>query len=231
MARRCRAPTAGTRAYSPQPAHYHSRANLCLLCGVLSYDAGRLYLSTRAVGDGGAYFPSKEASPLLQKNTSRWSMALTLAVLLLSFGVVSAPTGSPAHSLPTLADLPGSGSRTFPETSKTVRGIFLDYWNKNGGLGPARLPHLLRATETPLSSTAKPIPSNISSEPSSNTTRRTNLPTTFSSLSSAPSATKKSIPVAPPTRRPAPHRTRPSSVRPASTWAEPSWITGLPTAV
>ncbi|MDQ3931205.1 MAG: hypothetical protein M3328_18925, partial [Chloroflexota bacterium] len=30
--------------------------------------------------------------------------------------------------------LPGSGSRTFPETGKTVRGIFLDYWDKNGGL-------------------------------------------------------------------------------------------------
>ena len=30
--------------------------------------------------------------------------------------------------------LPGSGSRTFPETGKTVTGIFLDYWDKNGGL-------------------------------------------------------------------------------------------------
>jgi glucose/arabinose dehydrogenase len=30
--------------------------------------------------------------------------------------------------------LPGAGSRTFPETGKTVRGLFLDYWDNNGGL-------------------------------------------------------------------------------------------------
>jgi hypothetical protein len=30
--------------------------------------------------------------------------------------------------------LPGSRSRTFPETGKTVRGIFLDYWEGHGGL-------------------------------------------------------------------------------------------------
>ena len=30
--------------------------------------------------------------------------------------------------------LPGSGSNTFPETGKSVRGLFLDYWRKNGGL-------------------------------------------------------------------------------------------------
>ena len=30
--------------------------------------------------------------------------------------------------------LPGSRSRTFPETGKTVRGIFLDYWEQHGGL-------------------------------------------------------------------------------------------------
>lgn len=30
--------------------------------------------------------------------------------------------------------IPGSGSQTFPETGKTVSGIFLDYWRNNGGL-------------------------------------------------------------------------------------------------
>ena len=37
---------------------------------------------------------------------------------------------------PTAAPLtiPGSGSMTFPETGKTVSGIFLDYWKSNGGL-------------------------------------------------------------------------------------------------
>jgi beta propeller repeat protein len=29
---------------------------------------------------------------------------------------------------------PGSGSRIFPETGNMVTGVFLDYWNKNGGL-------------------------------------------------------------------------------------------------
>ena len=30
--------------------------------------------------------------------------------------------------------IPGSGSRRFPETGKTVSGIFLDYWQQHGGL-------------------------------------------------------------------------------------------------
>ncbi|HEY0070712.1 MAG TPA: PQQ-binding-like beta-propeller repeat protein, partial [Chloroflexia bacterium] len=37
------------------------------------------------------------------------------------------------QAVPTVA-LPGSGSRTFPETGKTVRGLFLDYWDTHGGL-------------------------------------------------------------------------------------------------
>ena len=36
--------------------------------------------------------------------------------------------------------LPGSGSVTFPETGKTVGGIFLDYWNRNGGLAQQGFP-------------------------------------------------------------------------------------------
>ena len=30
--------------------------------------------------------------------------------------------------------MPGDGSKTFPETGKTVTGLFLDYWNTHGGL-------------------------------------------------------------------------------------------------
>jgi len=48
-----------------------------------------------------------------------------------------APTATPAAA-PTYPPTPIPGqdqnSITFPETGKTVRGIFLDYWNKNGGL-------------------------------------------------------------------------------------------------
>jgi glucose/arabinose dehydrogenase len=42
-----------------------------------------------------------------------------------------APTST---SQPGSPSIPGSGSRTFPETGKTVSGIFLDYWDTHGGL-------------------------------------------------------------------------------------------------
>jgi hypothetical protein len=54
-------------------------------------------------------------------------IALALA-LLISTLVTPVAVGSP------LPDVPGSGSRTFPETGKIVRGVFLDYWDNNGGL-------------------------------------------------------------------------------------------------
>jgi glucose/arabinose dehydrogenase len=44
--------------------------------------------------------------------------------------LATAPAGTPAPA-PTI---PGSGSQTFPETGKSVSGIFLDYWKNNGGL-------------------------------------------------------------------------------------------------
>ncbi|HYP20622.1 MAG TPA: PQQ-dependent sugar dehydrogenase [Chloroflexia bacterium] len=44
--------------------------------------------------------------------------------------VTPAPTSVPGGN----PSIPGSGSRTFPETRQTVTGIFLDYWDKNGGL-------------------------------------------------------------------------------------------------
>jgi hypothetical protein len=36
--------------------------------------------------------------------------------------------------------IPGSGSRTFPETGQTVTGIFLDYWDAHGGLAQQGFP-------------------------------------------------------------------------------------------
>lgn len=44
--------------------------------------------------------------------------------------------------------LPGTGSRTFPETGKSVTGMFLDYWNRNGGLAQFGLPVSAVMTET-----------------------------------------------------------------------------------
>ncbi|HKP52727.1 MAG TPA: PQQ-dependent sugar dehydrogenase [Chloroflexia bacterium] len=42
------------------------------------------------------------------------------------------PTTPPVVGTP--VPIPGNGSRRFPETGKTVTGIFLEYWDKNGGL-------------------------------------------------------------------------------------------------
>jgi hypothetical protein len=46
------------------------------------------------------------------------------------------PTGiAPINSKPIPpASIPGTGSRTFAPTGKSVQGIFLQYWDKNGGL-------------------------------------------------------------------------------------------------
>jgi hypothetical protein len=44
-------------------------------------------------------------------------------------------TGSPSRTpLPAPVALPGTASRVFPETGQTVSGVFLDYWDRNGGL-------------------------------------------------------------------------------------------------
>ncbi|HYP19959.1 MAG TPA: hypothetical protein VEY08_07775, partial [Chloroflexia bacterium] len=55
-----------------------------------------------------------------------------------------APCASPlpTHAVPLYppAPLPGSNSRTFTETGYTVSGIFLDYWQRNGGLSQQGYP-------------------------------------------------------------------------------------------
>lgn len=52
----------------------------------------------------------------------------------------SAVTPTVAAPKPTPAPLPGSGSRLFPETGKSVEGIFLEYWNTHGGLAQQGFP-------------------------------------------------------------------------------------------
>ena len=44
-------------------------------------------------------------------------------------------------------------ARTFPETGKTVRGIFLDYWNNNGGLAQQGYPLTNAFLESPTRTT------------------------------------------------------------------------------
>src|SRR5215212_8419348 len=81
--------------------------------------------------------------PRLEKETlynmrlyrSRWLPALAVAILV----------------LPALAPLPSraqTGSRTFPETGKTVSGRFLEYWNTHGGLAQQGYPISSEMKET-----------------------------------------------------------------------------------
>jgi pimeloyl-ACP methyl ester carboxylesterase len=73
---------------------------------------------------------------MLFKNIRARSIALKIALFLLllqSAGTASAQAG------PTLP-IPGSGTRTFPETGKTVTGLFLDYWRSHGSLAQQGFP-------------------------------------------------------------------------------------------
>src|SRR5688500_3347270 len=56
--------------------------------------------------------------------------------LLSAFLVLVLGAGAPGPTLGSAQD----GSRTFPETGKTVKGRFLQYWNENGGLAQQGLP-------------------------------------------------------------------------------------------
>src|SRR5215204_4469092 len=58
----------------------------------------------------------------------RMVYAVLGGLLLLGGIVATAPTGAQ------------TGSRTFPQTGKTVRGIFLEYWSDHGGLAQQGYP-------------------------------------------------------------------------------------------
>ncbi|MEA2575650.1 MAG: aldose sugar dehydrogenase [Chloroflexia bacterium] len=75
----------------------------------------------RIVGSGGAG-TAATATPPANATASPASPSATEA---------PNPTATPSANPPSI---PGSGSRTFPETKQTVSGIFLQYWDKNGGL-------------------------------------------------------------------------------------------------
>ena len=78
------------------------------------------------------------------------SLALALLVALASFGAphlagaspapADEPASQPAPTPAPGAPLPGSRARTFEETGKTVRGVFLDYWEAHGGLAQQGYP-------------------------------------------------------------------------------------------
>jgi len=60
----------------------------------------------------------------------QWTAAL--AVLMLMVGMIPAGGSSYSYAQGT--------SRTFPETGRTVKGRFLQYWNENGGLAQQGYP-------------------------------------------------------------------------------------------
>lgn len=53
---------------------------------------------------------------------------------------ISSLQGATGEPLAPPATLPGEGTQDFPETGHTAAGIFLDYWNANGGLAQQGYP-------------------------------------------------------------------------------------------
>lgn len=68
----------------------------------------------------------------------RWAKATSFlgAIMLLATTLIPGPI----YSAGTAAPLEQGTSRTFPETGKTVKGRFLEYWTQNGGLAQQGYP-------------------------------------------------------------------------------------------
>src|SRR5215212_12005098 len=64
------------------------------------------------------------------KSTSKWVSLITAFTLVLA--VFPTMAGSVSYAQ--------GDSRTFPETGKTLKGKFLQYWNEHGGLAQQGLP-------------------------------------------------------------------------------------------
>src|SRR4051794_1326346 len=78
------------------------------------------------------------------------SRILSLALALFLFASATSagigrntPRASAYAAGPTIQatpGIPGDGSRAFPETGKTITGLFLDYWNSHGALAQQGYP-------------------------------------------------------------------------------------------
>jgi phospholipase C len=75
----------------------------------------------------------RENVPVLGDLANDFDFSQTPRPPVLLAPVPGNPSPTPA-STPPSPTLPGSGSITFPQTGKSVSGIFLDYWNAHGGL-------------------------------------------------------------------------------------------------
>ena len=69
-------------------------------------------------------------------NKHKWSSVLAVAAILLGVFPMSGPVARAQES------------RHFPETGHTVSGLFLQYWNNNGGLAQQGYPISEQMQET-----------------------------------------------------------------------------------
>ena len=75
--------------------------------------------------------PGQQGAPRVAGNTVAWEENLNPTRA--DWNIRGATLSGLSLTPPPLA-VPGTGSATFKETNKTVTGLFLDYWQKNGGL-------------------------------------------------------------------------------------------------
>ncbi len=90
---------------------------------------GDLYASGCQSGAGGL----EQTATLVERYTDNCTQPPSTAV-----PTASSPTNTPTL-IPTV-QIPGTSSRTFPETDETLNGVFLDYWQQNGGLAQQGYP-------------------------------------------------------------------------------------------
>lgn len=85
------------------------------------------------VGSGTQWHPSVTGNTVAWENDTRSNDETDIEGATIAGITVTPP--APMLLLP-----PGTSARTFPETGKTVVGLFADYWNKNGGLAQQGFP-------------------------------------------------------------------------------------------
>src|SRR5687768_12758270 len=108
-------------------------------------------------GDGNPYIHSVrccDTSDRLDMDMATDYTKVAIGTLAMLGGVQQGSFAQPSPVAPTVVpiaptatatiappqNVPGDASRTFPETNKTLKGIFLDYWTSNGGLAQQGFP-------------------------------------------------------------------------------------------
>jgi len=79
------------------------------------------------VGPATQGFPRVSGNTVAWEDSSKGKDDFNIMAATITGVPITTPAPAPLH-------VPGVGSRVFPETSKTLIGLFLQYWNNNGGL-------------------------------------------------------------------------------------------------